>query len=47
MVTKSGGNAYHGALFEFVRNDVFDAIPYAFTSVMVGVVSGDGRVLFT
>jgi hypothetical protein len=33
VVTKSGGNAYHGALFEFVRNDVFDAIPYAFTSV--------------
>ena len=33
VVTKSGGNAYHGALFEFVRNDVFDAIPYSFTSV--------------
>jgi hypothetical protein len=32
VVTKSGGNAYHGALFEFVRNDVFDAIPYAFTA---------------
>jgi hypothetical protein len=24
-VTKSGGNALHGDLFEFVRNDVFDA----------------------
>jgi Carboxypeptidase regulatory-like domain len=33
VLTKSGGNAYHGALFEFVRNDVLDAIPYAFTSV--------------
>jgi hypothetical protein len=32
VLTKSGGNAYHGALFEFVRNDQFDAIPYAFTS---------------
>ena len=28
VLTKSGGNAYHGALFEFVRNDVFDAIGY-------------------
>ena len=33
MVTKSGGNAYHGALFEFIRNDKFDAMPYAFSSV--------------
>jgi hypothetical protein len=33
VVTKSGGNAYHGALFEFIRNDKFDAVPYAFTSV--------------
>lgn len=33
VVTKSGGNAYHGSLFEFVRNDKFDAVPYAFTSV--------------
>ena len=32
MLTKSGGNAYHGALFEFVRNDKFDAVPYAFTA---------------
>ena len=32
VLTKSGGNAYHGALFDFVRNDVFDSIPYAFTS---------------
>ena len=30
--TKSGGNSYHGALFEFLRNDKFDAKPYAFTS---------------
>ena len=33
VLTKSGGNVYHGSLFEFVRNDVFDAVPYAFTSV--------------
>ena len=32
VLTKSGGNAYHGALFEFVRNDKFDAVPYSFTS---------------
>jgi len=32
VVTKSGGNAYHGALFEFVRNNKFDAVPYAFTA---------------
>jgi hypothetical protein len=32
VLTKSGGNAYHGSLFEFLRNDVLDAQPYAFTS---------------
>ena len=32
VLTKSGGNAYHGALFEFLRNDKLDAVPYAFTS---------------
>src|SRR6478609_8938619 len=30
--TKPGGNAYHGALFEFLRNDKFDAKPYAFAA---------------
>ncbi|MBM3782844.1 MAG: carboxypeptidase regulatory-like domain-containing protein [Acidobacteria bacterium] len=30
--TKPGGNDYHGTLFEFVRNDKFDAKNYAFTS---------------
>jgi hypothetical protein len=32
VLTKSGGNAYHGALFEFLRNDKLDAKPYAFTA---------------
>src|SRR5438128_3904464 len=31
--TKSGSNAYRGTLFEFLRNDALDALPYAFTSV--------------
>src|SRR5688572_24806664 len=31
--TKSGTNAYRGTIFEFVRNDAFDAAPYQFTSV--------------
>ena len=33
VVTKSGGNSYHGALFDFIRNDKFDAVPYAFGTV--------------
>ena len=32
VLTKSGGNSYHGALFDFVRNDKFDAIPYSFST---------------
>ena len=32
VLTKSGGNVYHGAMFDFIRNDVFDAIPYSFTT---------------
>src|SRR4029079_16697211 len=30
--TKSGGNQFHGALFEFLRNDKLDAAPYSFTN---------------
>jgi len=30
--TLSGTNQFHGALFDFVRNNDFDALPYAFTS---------------
>lgn len=28
VITKSGGNAFHGGVFEFFRNDVFDALNY-------------------
>ncbi|MGD0156346.1 MAG: carboxypeptidase-like regulatory domain-containing protein [Terracidiphilus sp.] len=28
IITKSGGNAYHGTLFYYARNDAFDATPY-------------------
>jgi len=31
--TKGGTNDYHAVLFEFVRDDAFDALPYPFTSV--------------
>jgi carboxypeptidase family protein len=37
VLTKSGGNAFHGALFEFVRNNDFDALPFQFTSAPPGV----------
>lgn len=30
--TKPGGNSYHGALFEFLRNSDLDAAPYAFSA---------------
>src|SRR3954447_23769827 len=33
VVTKSGGNTFHGSFFEFLRDDALDAKPYAFTSV--------------
>src|SRR5258708_5278030 len=32
VLTKSGGNDYHGTLFEFLRNDKLDAKNYAFTT---------------
>lgn len=31
--TLSGTNQFHGSLFDFVRNNDFDALPYDFTSV--------------
>jgi hypothetical protein len=33
IITKSGSNAIHGAVWEFVRNDAFDATPFPATSV--------------
>src|SRR4029078_924919 len=33
VLPKSGGNALHASVFEFVRDDALDAKPYAFTSV--------------
>jgi len=33
VVTKSGGNKYHATVFEFLRDEKFDAKPYTFTSV--------------
>ena len=30
MVTKSGGNRFHGSLFDYIRNDLFDAEPFDF-----------------
>lgn len=32
VLSKSGGNQYHGAAFEFLRNEKVDARPYSFTS---------------
>ena len=32
VLTKAGGNLYHGALFEFLRNDILDGAPYSFTT---------------
>src|SRR5579864_1637740 len=37
VLTKSGGNAYHRSLFEFVRNNDFDALPFQFTAAKPGV----------
>ena len=34
--TKSGGNQYHGAMFEFLRNEKLDARNYAFTPLRPG-----------
>jgi hypothetical protein len=32
VLTKSGTNQYHGTLFEFLRNNNLDALPYGFTA---------------
>jgi hypothetical protein len=33
LVTKSGGNRFHGSVFDYIRNDLFDAPSFNFTSV--------------
>ena len=37
VVTKSGSNELHGALFEFNRSDKFDSRPYSFTSAQAAL----------
>ena len=32
FITKSGGNKYHGSLFEYYQSDLFNAAPYNFAS---------------
>jgi hypothetical protein len=34
VTTKAGTNKYHGSLFEFIRNDALDALPYAFAGAV-------------
>ncbi len=31
FVTKSGGNSFHGSIFEYLQNDALDASPYGFS----------------
>jgi len=35
MALKSGGNRIHGSVFDYIRNDLFDAAPYNFTTTPI------------
>ena len=43
IITKSGTSKFHGDLFEYVRNRVFDAHDHFSTTVVNGVLTVKGE----